>query len=115
LQARIIIDRNTAARFGITPQLIDDTLYDAFGQRQISTIFTQLNQYRVVLEADPQFQTSPNQLQNVYVRSPAGGAVPLNAIATVNTLSAPLSINRQGQFPFATVSFNVAPRVALGE
>jgi multidrug efflux pump len=115
LQTRITIDRNTAARFGITPQLIDDTLYDAFGQRQISTIFTQFNQYRVVLEADPLFQTSPNMLQNIYVRSPAGGAVPLRAIATLNTLSAPLSINRQGQFPVATVSFNVAPRVSLDE
>jgi multidrug efflux pump len=116
LQAFVTIDRNTAARFGITPQLIDDTLYDAFGQRQIATLFTQLNQYRVVLEAAPNFQSSPEMLKNLYVRSPlSGGAVPLTAIADLTSRSAPLSINRQGQFPVATVSFNVAPGVSLGQ
>src|SRR5262249_7467635 len=80
LQKRLTIDRRTAARFGITPQLIDDTLYDAFGQRQIAIIFTQLNQYRVVLEALPQFQSNPEMLRNIYVRAPlAGGAVPSTA------------------------------------
>jgi multidrug efflux pump len=116
LQTLVTIDRNTAARFGITPQLIDDTLYDAFGQRQIATIFTQLNQYRVVLEADPQFQRTPEMLKNLYVQSPmSGGAVPLTTVASLTSRSAPLSINRQGQFPVATVSFNVARGVSLGE
>ena len=149
LQATIVIDRNTASRFGITPQMIDDTLYDAFGQRQISTMFTQLNQYRVVLEAKPHFQMTPQNLANIYVRmvrasasvppgstaqgsgigaaatpSPvvtnatggaAMGAVPLSAFTHLEMRSVPLSLNRQGQFPAVTISFNLAPRVSLGE
>ncbi|HYR88223.1 MAG TPA: multidrug efflux RND transporter permease subunit [Terriglobia bacterium] len=115
LQARLVIDRTTASRFGITPQLIDDTLYDAFGQRQIATMFTQLNQYRVVLEAQPEFQKTPNDLGMIYVHSTTSGAVPLRAFTHVETGSAPLSLNRQGQFPAVTVSFNLAPRVSLGK
>src|SRR5207247_8647406 len=77
-QATLVIDRVTASRLGITPQQIDDALYDAFGQRQISTLYTQLNQYHVILETLPEFQRDPSKLQNIYVRSVSGGAVPLN-------------------------------------
>ena len=114
LQARLVIDRNTAARFSITPQMIDDTLYDAFGQRQISTMFTQSNQYRVVLEAETQFQQSPEDLENIYVHPASGGAVPLSAFTRLATSAVPLSLNRQAQFPAVTVSFNLAPRASLG-
>jgi multidrug efflux pump len=100
---------------GITPQLIDDTLYDAFGQRQVSTIFTQSNQYRVVLAAKPDFQQDPSWLQTIYLRSATGGQVPLSAIAQTSETTGPLVISRQGQFPAVTVSFNLAPGVALGE
>jgi multidrug efflux pump len=115
LEARLVIDRNTAARFGITPQMIDDTLYDAFGQRQISTMFTQLNQYRVVLEAAPEFQQGPESLQHIYIHSTTGGPVPLSAFTRLETQAAPLSVIRQGQFPANTISFNLAPRVSLGD
>ena len=100
---------------GITPQMLDDALYDAFGQRQISTMFTQLNQYRVVLEAQPGFQDSPEDLKNVYLRSSGGGSVPLGAFTEVRTSNAPLAVNHQGQFPVVTVSFNLAPGASLGE
>jgi multidrug efflux pump len=115
LQARLIIDRNSAARFGITPQMIDDTLYDAFGQRQISTMFTQLNQYRVVLEVAPEFRQEPSSLAHIYVRPVAGAPVPLNTFTRMESFAAPVSINRQGQFPAATISFNLAPRASLGD
>jgi len=115
LETQLVIDRNTAGRLGITPQLLDDTLYDAFGQRQINTLFTQLNQYRVVLEALPSFQQTPDSLNNIYVRTATGAAVPLNAFTHLESNATPLSINRQGQFPVVTVSFNVAPHVSLGE
>ena len=115
LQIRITLDRTTASRLGITPQMLDDALYDAFGQRQISTMFTQLNQYRVVLEAQPDQYQRPNDLQNIYVRSAAGGSVPLSAFTRIETLTAPLAINHQGQFPTATVSFNLAPSTSLGD
>jgi multidrug efflux pump len=114
MQTRLVFDRNTAARFGITPQLIDDTLYDAFGQRQITTMFTQLNQYRVVLEVAPEFRRNPQNLDHIYVRPPEGAPVPLSAFTRVESLSAPLSINRQGQFPASTISFNLAPDTSLG-
>jgi multidrug efflux pump len=147
LQARLVVDRNTAARFGITPQTIDDTLYDAFGQRQISTIFTQLNQYRVVLEALPQFQMTPQDLAKIYLRpvpmattnvgtgnvggatgtaiaanplsttvvgATAPGAVPLSTFTRLQLGAVPLALNRQGQFPVVTISFNLAPRTSLG-
>jgi len=155
LEADLVIDRNTASRLGVTPQMIDDTLYDAFGQRQVSTIFTQLNQYHVVLEADPKLQLSPDALQHIYVHaSPGGGAtsssggtgtpavgaaaasqatlnattspttqaanpreqiIPLSAFARIETRPTPVAINHLGQFPVATISFNLAPRTSLGE
>jgi len=114
LRVTLTIDRDTASRLGILPQAIDDTLYDAFGQRQVSTIFTQLNQYHVVLEADPQFQRNPDSLKNIYVRSADGSQVPLSAFTRVDTSNAPLAVNHQGQFPVVTLSFNLAPGVSLG-
>jgi len=115
LQAALDIDRTTASRLGITPQLIDDTLYDAFGQRQVSTMFTQLNQYRVILEVKPDFQKGPSALQNVYVRPQAGAQVPFSAFTTVTERATPLAINHQGQFPAVTLSFNIAPGASLGD
>ena len=115
LRAHLVLDRTTASRLGITPQMLDDTLYDAFGQRQISTMFTQLNQYRVVLEAKPGFQQNPDDLSNIFLRSTTGGSVPLGAFTRVEQTTAPLSVNHQGQFPVATVSFNLAPGVSLGD
>ena len=115
LGTTLVIDRVTASRLGVTPQLIDDTLYDAFGQRQISTLFTQSNQYHVILEAQPDFQKSPVKLQDIYVRTASGAAVPLGAFTHVESGTAPLSINRQGQFPVVTISFNLAPDYSLGE
>ncbi len=115
LQAHLVIDRNTASRFGITPQLIDDTLYDAYGQRQISIMFTQLNQYRVVLELKPELQDSPSDLKNIYIRSQQGGAVPIGAFADMQPRTAPLAVNHQGQFPVVTASFNLAPGASLGD
>ena len=114
-QVRLVLDRTTASRLGITPQMLDDALYDAFGQRQISTMFTQLNQYRVVLEAKPGLVTRPEDLQNIYVRSASGGAVPLSAFTRIELTTAPLSVNHQGQFPAVTVSFNLARTASLGD
>jgi multidrug efflux pump len=114
LQLFVEFDRTTAARLGITPQMIDDALYDAFGQRQVSTIFTQLNQYRVVLAAKPEFQQGPEALRNIYLRGINGGQVPLGAFIKTSETTGPLVISRQGQFPAATISFNLAPRAALG-
>jgi len=115
LQASLVIDRDTASRLGITPQLIDDTLYDAFGQRQVSTIFTQLNQYHVVLEVQPRFQENPETLKQIYVRSAAGAPVPLAAFTHFAPATTALAVNHQGQFPVVTLSFNLAPGVALGD
>jgi multidrug efflux pump len=115
LQSMLTIDRSTASRLGITPQMIDDTLYSAFGQRQVSTIFTQLNQYRVVLEVKPDFQQGPDSLQDIYVRSLGGGQVPLSAFTQFTESTAPLSVTHQGQFPAVTLSFNLAPGVSLGD
>ncbi len=114
-QARLVIDRVTASRLGITPAAIDNALYDAFGQRQISTLFTQLNQYHVILEALPDFQRDPAKLNDIYVSSTAGTAVPLSAFTHFETGTAPLAVNHQGQFPCVTISFNLAPGAALGE
>ncbi|WP_024280597.1 multidrug efflux RND transporter permease subunit [Xanthobacter sp. 126] len=113
----LTIDRDTAARFGILPQVIDDTLYDAFGQRQVAQYFTQLSQYHVILEVDPKLQTDPGALDKVYVRSPrTGEEIPLSAFVKVdNSKTAYLSISHQGQFPAVTLSFNLAPGVALGQ
>jgi multidrug efflux pump len=115
LELALDIDRSTASRLGITPQLIDDTLYDAFGQRQISTIFTQLNQYRVVLEVKPEFRQTPGNLKDIYIRGSSGGQVPLSTITRASESAGPLSISHQGQFPAATLSFNLAPGVSLGD
>jgi multidrug efflux pump len=162
LEADLVVDRNTASRLGVTPQMIDDTLYDAFGQRQVSTIFTQLNQYHVVLEADPKLQLSPDALQHIYVHAGAASAsagtgtlavgaaaasqsttvattpanlgaatpgttqpvptlsgtreqiIPLGSFAHIETHSTPVAVNHLGQFPVATVSFNLAPNESLG-
>src|SRR6185369_9760519 len=114
-QARLMIDRITASRLGITPVAIDNALYDAFGQRQVATLFTQLNQYHLVLETLPGFQKDPAMLNNIYVKSSSGGAVPLSAFTHFESGTAPLAINRQGQFPSVTISFNLAPGAALGE
>jgi multidrug efflux pump subunit AcrB len=115
LELSLTIDRDTAARLGITPQMIDDTLYDAFGQRQISTIFTQLNQYHVVLEVAPRFQEGPEALGHLWIRSASGGPVPLAAFTHFAPTTTALAVNHQGQFPAVTLSFNLAPGVALGQ
>jgi len=115
LEANLVIDRDTASRLGILPQAIDNTLYDAFGQRQVSTMFTQLNQYHVVLEVDPQFRQDPEALKDIYVKSSNGTQVPLASFTHFQPSNAALAINHQGQFPVVTVSFNLAPGVSLGE
>ena len=115
LQAMIQYDRGTAARFGITPQLIDNTLYDAFGQRQVSTMYTSLNQYHVVMEASPEFWQNPLFLSQMYVDSPSGQQVPLSAFAKFASTTAPLTVTHQGLFPSVTISFNLKPGVALGD
>ena len=115
LEMTVTIDRDTAARLGITPQAIDDTLYDAFGQRQVSTMYTQLNQYHVVMEVGPRFWQTPETLKDIYVRSTKGQEVPLGAIARFAPTTAALAVNHQGQFPAVTLSFNLAPGVALGD
>jgi multidrug efflux pump len=115
LQAYLDYDRLTASRMGITPQSLDTTLYDAFGQSQVSTMYTSLNQYHVVLEVAPQFWQSPQQLNDVYVKSSSGGQVPLGAITKFEPTTAALGVNHQGQFPSVTLSFNLAPGVALSD
>ena len=114
LLATLTIDRDTASRLGIFPADIDNTLYDAFGQRQVSTIFTQLNQYHVVLEVDNNFQQNPDALKSIYVRSSNGQQVPLSAFTRFEPGSSSLVISHQGQFPVVTVSFNLAPGASLG-
>ncbi len=141
VQAKLVFDRPTASRLGITPTAIDDTLYDAYGQREVSTMFTQLNQYHVVLEVQPSFDQRPVDLRNLYIRSgmagaagtavtasplqsgevqstiafPNGGQVPLSAFTQLQTTSVPITINHQGQFPVTTLSFNLAPNASLGD
>jgi multidrug efflux pump len=115
LMATLTIDRDTASRLGIFPADIDNTLYDAFGERQVSTIFTQLNQYHVVMEVDPSFQQNPDALKNIYVHSSNGPQVPLSAFTRFEPGTTPLAINHQGQFPVVTISFNLAPHGSLGQ
>jgi multidrug efflux pump len=115
LQADLVVDRDTASRLGVTPNAVDNTLYDAFGQRQVSTIYTQLNQYHVIMEVDPQFQQDPNSLHTLYVKSSDGQQVPLSSFSHIEQSNATLSINHQGQFPVVTLSFNLANGVSLGE
>jgi multidrug efflux pump len=114
-ESTLVIDRDTAARFGISPQMIDDALYDAFGQRQVSTMYTSLNQYHVVLESALQFQQNPDGLKNIYVRNPKGTPVPLSIFTSYKPGITSLTVNHQGQFPATTISFNLAPNVALGD
>ena len=114
-RAQLEFDRQTAARLGVNTQNIDDLLYDSFGQRQISTLFTQLNQYHVILEVDPQFKRGPENLKDIYLRSTGGPPVPLNTITHVQEQSAPLLISHLGQFPATTISFNLAQGASLGE
>ena len=133
LKTNITIDRDTASRLGIFPQAIDNTLYDAFGQRQVSTIFTQLNQYHVVLEVLPSFAVSPENLRDIYIRpstvtqntgapsangasvSTSGAPVPISAFTHMHNTNASLAVNHQGQFPVVTLSFNLAPGASLGQ
>jgi multidrug efflux pump len=133
LRTNLTIDRDTASRLGIFPQAIDNTLYDAFGQRQVSTIFTQLNQYHVVLEVLPHFAETPANLGDIYIRPSSvtpntgapsangatvatnGAPVPISAFTSMNSTSAPLAVNHQGQFPVVTLSFNLAPGASLGD
>ena len=115
LGAQLVIDRDTASRLGIAVADIDNTLYDAFGQRQISIIFTQLNQYHVVMEVSPQFQTDPGVLADLYVKSANGTQVPLSNLAHWQQARAQLAIGHQGQFPATVISFNVAPGKSLGD
>jgi len=115
LQARLVIDRDTASRMGITAQTLDNALYDAFGQRQVSTMYRALNQYHVVMEVAPQFQQTPEALENIYLRSTTGSAVPLAAFTHYEPSNTPLAVNHQGQVPSVTISFNLAPGVSLGK
>jgi multidrug efflux pump len=115
LLVNLTIDRDSASRLGILPADIDNTLYDAFGQRQVSTIYTQLNQYHVVMEADPSFQQNPDALKNIYVHSSNGNQVPLSAFTSITTAPTALALNHQGQFPVVTLSFNLAPNASLGD
>ncbi len=115
LQARLVIDRDSASRLGLDAGTIDNTLYDAFGQRQVSTVFTQLNEYHLVMEVAPEFSQNPDALKSIYVRSPSGTEVPLSAFTHYEPLNTALAVNHQGQFPAITLSFNLAQGVALGD
>jgi hydrophobe/amphiphile efflux-1 (HAE1) family protein len=111
----IEIDRDAASRMGISPSLIDETLYDAFGQRQVATIYTSTSQYKVILEVQPEYQEDPTALSKIYIAGPGGTQVPLSAFAHLTSKVEPLSVNHQGQFPAVTLSFNLAPGIALGQ
>jgi multidrug efflux pump len=115
LQATLMIDRATASRLGITPQIIDNTLYDAFGQRQVSITYSLLNQYHVVMEVEPRFWQRPDTLKNIYVPSSSGKMVPLSAFTHYEPTATSLAVNHQGQFPSVTTFFNLAPDVSLGD
>jgi multidrug efflux pump subunit AcrB len=111
----VAVDRDAAYRLGLSLELIDNTLYDAFGQRQIGFIYTATNQYWVIMEVQPQFQTDPSALSHLYVASSNGTQVPISSVAQLTTKIEPLTVNHQGQFPSVTLSFNLAPGVALGQ
>jgi len=115
LAANLVVDRQTAARLGISPQDIDSVLYDAFGEREIATTYTPLNQYYVVMAVDPSFWQDPSALQNIYVASSGGGMVPLSAFTHYEATTAPLTVSHSSVFPSVTFSFNLAPGVALGD
>ena len=114
-QVNVVIDRDAAARLGVNTMAIDNALNNAYSQRQISTIYTQRNQYKVVLEIDPRLQTDPSLLDRIYVGAAGGKQVPLSAVAHFERGTAPLAVRHQGQFPAATISFNLAPGIALGD
>jgi multidrug efflux pump len=114
-ESTLVIDRDTAARFGISPQQIDNALYDSFGQRQVSTMYTSLNQYHVVMEAELGLQQNPQGLEHIYVRGKTGIPVPLSVFTSYKPSTTPLAVNHQGQFPAITLSFNLAPNAALGD
>jgi len=115
LAANLVIDRDTASRLGITASAIDSVLYDAFGQREVSTMYTSLNQYYVVMEVDPKYQLSPDSLNGIFIKSSTGAMVPLSAIAKYEPQRTSLAVNHQGQYPAVTLTFNLAPNVALGD
>jgi multidrug efflux pump len=115
LEAKLVIDRDTAGRLGVAAQDIDNALYDAFGQREVSTMYEPLNQYYVVMEVAPQFQQTPEALQDIYLRSSSGAPIPLAAFTHYAPSNIPLAVNHQGQFPSVTISFNLAPGVSLGQ
>ena len=115
LQMNVVVNRDAAAQLGVSLAAIDNTLYDAFGQRQVSTIYTAYNQHHVVLEVDPRLQAEPSSLSKIYVRSAGGRQVPLSSVATFKPSNTSLSVTHQGEFPAVTLSFNLAPGVALGE
>ena len=115
LRANVNVDRETAGRLGITLQAVNDALNDAFGQRQVSTIYAQANQYRVVLEAKPEYRSDPSRLSRIFVPSSTGAQVPLTAIAKIEHTTAPLAVSHQDQFPSETISFNLAPGAALSD
>ena len=115
-QVKVVLDREAAGRVGVSPQMVDETLYDAFGQRRVATFFTELSQYRVILEVDPRYQVDADALRQLYLRSDTSGKqVPLGSIAQIEQHVAPLTINRDGQLPAVTLSFNLAPGYALGD
>jgi multidrug efflux pump len=115
LQEMLTYDRDTASRFGITSQLLDNTLYDAFGQRPVAVMYTALNQYQVIMEAAPQYWENPAGLKDIYIKASSGAEVPLSAVAHYASTTAPLSINHQGQFPCVTLSFNLPPGKSLSD
>ncbi len=115
LDESLVVDRATASRLGLNQQLIDDTLYDAFGQREVSTMYTELNQYYVVMEVAPQFWQHPDTLKDIYMKTNTGALVPLSAFTHYQPSNAPLAVNHQGQFPSVTIAFNLAPGVSLGQ
>jgi multidrug efflux pump len=115
LEEDLVVDRDTASRLGITTAAIDNTLYDAFGQRLVSIMFTQINQYHVVLEVAPEFRASPDALSSLYVKSSGGQQVPLSSFTHFEPSTASLMLNHQGQFPSTTISFNLAPNASLGD
>jgi multidrug efflux pump len=115
LEAGVVIDRDTAGRLGLTPDVIDNALYDAFGQRPINTVYSPMNQYHVIMEMDPQYTQNPDQLKNLYVRAPSGRMVPLSAFTRFEPSTTSLAVSHQGQFPAITFSFNLAPDVPLGD
>jgi multidrug efflux pump len=115
LAANLVIDRDTASRLGISAAAFDQVLYDAFGQREVSTMYTALNQYFVVMEVDPKYQLSPDSLNGIFIKSSTGAMVPLSAVAKYEPKRTSLAVNHQGQYPAVTLSFNLAPNVALGD